>query len=176
MNRLKLVLIIIILLGPLYGCIPTSVNPISVQDEFIFNEQLFGVWRSVEDKEQSYYHFGDQDKGLIQIIMVIHNGDSISHGIMKAHVSKLNESEYLNVRLCNKIDCAGHIFVKYRIVDDKTMEIALQESEYIETAITKGLIEGKDGDITAKSEDIAAFIIKHDADIFTEYHTLSKIN
>jgi len=168
-----------------FACIPLSTAPLTFPGEQELDRSLVGTWWHQGDGETVYVHIGlDESSDFFRIVLVdFDQGTELETSEYLAHTSSLKGNNYLNLKpLTPRDDWQGYLFVKYT-TSSGSFEFSMIESQVIERAIRKGELAGsvkreekvKSVRITAAQEDLQAFVLTHDAELFAENKSLSRV-
>ncbi|HOI96033.1 MAG TPA: hypothetical protein PK250_15120 [Syntrophobacter fumaroxidans] len=181
-----LVFSIVFGLAMIFGCVPYSDHPLSAPGQESLDNRLFGTWYSKDEKESVFIHFGFNAKsGLLNVVMVDMRSDGeLEYSELNGHNTGIDGASYLSLKWAKpeEEDADGYLFVKY-VVDEKGLGICIVELDVVEKGIVSGEIKGEitkrrlSSSVRIKdtSENLRAFVKKHDRELFPEMQYLSKL-
>ena len=154
----------------LAGCVVTLPQPLTPAAQAKIDKALLGTWH---DEEQTMTAVVDaQDKHSLNITVTELASDGqtrTSH--YQGHTSILKGKRYLNLH--GEESGEGYLLMRYS-AKSGVLEMSLLDPEATRTAVRSGEIAGKADDstyapevhLTADSAAIAAFITKHQSELF----------
>jgi hypothetical protein len=164
----------------LAACVAPSVNPITPLESGVPDNRLFGTWYDPGQPNAVFLHIGANRNGSGLLFVVIdfkEDDKSMDYLACTGYTSRLDGNSYLNVQ-CDSADEDDHyIFLKYVIENETMLKVFLMDASKIRDAIKSGELKGEVGEpgkiflppyITDESQNIAAYIKKHDRELFEE--------
>ncbi|MGD9365978.1 MAG: hypothetical protein PVH87_09795 [Desulfobacteraceae bacterium] len=180
-------IVIAIAMLVMFGCVPSSDNPLTEPDKDLMDGSILGTWFWQDEVESGYIHIGlDHETKLLRLLMTEFDRD----GTMEAsefagHTSAIKGRRYLNLKYVHPAEegVSGYLLVKYDL-KDRRLGIALMDNGTVEKAIKNGRLKGvvEKGKwsttvrITEAPQRLRAFVLKNDSVLFPEMTFLPKLS
>lgn len=171
----------------LFGCVPSSDNPLTEPDKDLIDSSISGTWFWHGDAESGYIHIGlDKETKLLRLLMTEFDRD----GTMEAsefigHTSAINGHRYLNLKYVHPAEegVSGYLLVKYDLKDAR-LGIGLMSNGAVEKAIKNGKLKGivEKGKwsttvrITEAPQRLRTFVLQNDNALFPEMVFLPELS
>ncbi|HTT09107.1 MAG TPA: hypothetical protein VMH34_10000 [Gammaproteobacteria bacterium] len=154
----------------LAGCVVTLPQPLTPVAKAKIDKALLGTWRDEEQTLTAVVEAQDGHGLNITVTELASDGQTrTSH--YQGHTSILKGKHYLNLH--GEESGEGYLLMRYSVKGDVT-EMSLLDPGATRTAVRRGEIAGKADDstyapevnLTADAAAIAAFIVKHQSELF----------
>lgn len=179
-----LLLLQLMLVMTMTACVPDSKNPLTAFDRDAMDTSVYGTWFWKEDDENGYLHFGQEESGMLQLMMIeLNSSGKISVTQLQGHTSQFGGNRYLNLKFIPPEDgIAEYIFIKYEIAE-KGLGLAFMDPSVIEKAVADGVLAGRVERSSMVSSvhlsetplKLRKFVSRHDRQLFPEMKFLPRL-
>ena len=166
------------------ACVPDSKNPLTAFDRGAMDASVYGTWSWKDDEESGYLHFGREETGMLQLMMVeLNSNGRINVTQMRGHTSQLGDSRYLNLKFVPAdADLGEYIIMKYEI-SEKGLGLSFMDPSVIEKAIVDNALAGRveqkghasSVHLLERSKKLQQFVRENDKRLFPEMKFLPRL-
>ena len=189
MNRGLLVLAAPLAALVLCACVPISTHPLSEPSAARLDRRLQGGWRVIgNDAGWVHVYFSRSaagDGGMHIIVMEPRKDGTLAMDAYDGFATHLRGGDFLNIRYSEDGGRRrGYVFVRYRVLGNGRLEIALLDEARLKAAVADGRIygvvevhgSGTEVTLTAEPDALAGFLTSKDgAAVFQEPQVLERL-
>ena len=158
----------------LAGCLPESLNPLTLPEQALEAPEILGLWRSEVDDATLFIHVLRGDGNQLEVVAVGHEADgSGSTELYVGHVSQIGLRRYVNLQTVDARpdDSPSYWFVAYEPGDDDEVTLLFLSADTLARAVADGRLTGETSQdslgqnvrLTGSGQEIAAFLAETDA-------------